>query len=266
MIQEYCTKCKNCEFNKSGKELIEADDLILLDNGREINRFISISITTSNAISSFENNHSTFLRLLLDSKFRFAQSVFYILDIKFNVWRKSIIKLSKILRALFIRYTHSNKNCIQFKNIILNEVLYYFKKYYEDKVNVLYNFFKGNDINEKIIKLFMKSHDKLFEILKREVLKLNQPKENGQFDKYIAEYTYILNKCMELTVVEVSSINRLIVDKSAYVTSQVVNLILDENFNLIKYLSEDICNVDYKDVKLLFVEDFLRRYEFLFKV
>jgi hypothetical protein len=276
MLSDICKQCNMCGFNVN--EVIDDEHYIIyLVSNREISRFFNISITTSNCIAQYEISHRDFLSLLLKSKFKFNQAVFYILDVKFSVWRDSIITLSNIIRTLFVSYTQTEKKCAQFKKIIEQEVLEKYRALYNSQLQKIRNFYiekykliQGDDkkdidnnfkLNFKIIDSFIKTHERLYNVFKQDILSLDQPEINGQYDMYIRKYSNTLIKAMELTVVEAASLNRLYVDGAVYVTSEVINSILNKKINII----ENMINITgIKPKTIIYAEDGLDRYEHLF--
>ena len=166
-----------------------------------------------------------------------------------------------IMRALFVRYAQTNIECKQFKSIINNELLEKHKEEYNTKLDKILDFYKNDLTNKKIIEYFKETHIKLYEVFKKTILGFDQPMINGDYDMYIRKYTGELVNAMELTVVEAASIDRLLNDGAVYVTSGVINAIINKKINII----ENIINVTgIKPETIIFAEDGLNRYEYLF--
>ena len=66
---------------------------------------------------------------------------------------------------------------------------------------------------------------------------------------------------MELTTVEIASINRILIDNKVYVTSEVVNWLLDKDFDLIENIKE-VTNRHIYDI--IFAEKGLERVKYLY--
>jgi len=200
-------------------------------------RYIDISITTSRCVSAFEQSHSNFMSLLQVSKVKFSYIIFYILDIKFRTWCESIQTLSDLIRLMFIVHSRAGRICRQFKQII-TKFLHYYKSEYEQLLEELLSNKNINDEDKKIIRYFIDVHENLFNKFKDLILHLQPPKENGEFLDYIRNYTKILIQAMELTVLEITSINRILIDNKVYYSMVAVNWYHQYNFDYITKIKE----------------------------
>jgi len=268
MLREILLKndiCNKCPYRNECSRLVKLvnnydDFFIELIDEREFSRFIKLSITTSNNISKFEYNHSMFISLIENANFDFDYICHYILDVKFRVWRESIQTISDLMKYMFIIRKRNNE-CAQFKRIVELILDYYKDKYTTILQKICQQL--DNDFQKKIIKYFIQAHEKLYYKFKDIVLtKIKYPKDNGDFNSYIEEYSRILTQAMELTVIEVISINRLLVDNKVYVTSEVINWINEYNFNVIKNIKDVVKESEIKDI--IFAESGIERYRFLF--
>jgi len=232
-----------------------------LTDTKEYNRYIQLSITRAECISRYEKYHSLYLKLLLQSEFNFSNILPYIMDIKFDIWCKSIEYLAIILKTLFIVSKRNNyQGCANFKNII-SQLLDTLKQDYEDELLKLSKYTKPDSLERRVISYFIAIHSKLYNTFKSVILKFPAPKDNGEFSDYLKNYTNTLITAMEITVVEAASINRLLVDNKVYISSEVINWQQKYNYNLIEILKEHM-NIPIYDI--IFTEDNLQRYYHLF--
>lgn len=261
--------CKNCPLYEECSNIVklinEFDEFYIeLIDKREFSRFISLAIVTSNSISKYEYNHSLFLKILNNSSFNFDYICHYILDVKFRIWRDSIQSISDLMKYMFIINKRNPNGCLQFKKII-ELILDTYKKKYEELLKKIEEVIDGNDqLQHDIIDYFIEVHSRLYDKFKEIILtKIKTPRSNGDYNRYVEEYSNILIQAMELTVVEVASINRLLIDNKVYVTSEVINWINDYDFNVIKNIKEVMKDTEIKDI--IYAEKEIERFRFLFK-
>jgi hypothetical protein len=265
-ICDGCPQKEKCGIIQTVLKDYDEAFIELLDR-REFERFVSLSITAANCISDFEKKHSNFLHLLLTSSFDFDYICYYILDIKFRVWKYSIQLLADLLKFLFIVYSRNKERCVNFKGHVLSVINYYGKKYDEilnNKIKELIrkkNKSEKTDLRIKIIDVFSKVHKNIYEIFRAQVKNFEDPEHNGEYNRFLTRYSDLLISAMELTVVEVASINRIFIDKKVYVTSEVINWLIDYDYNLIKDIIE---TTKIKPVEIIYAEKGTERFRSYF--
>ena len=259
---EICQKCPlHGECNTLQNILNNSETFYIdLNNKTEFEKYLSLSIKESRSISIYESNHATFLSKLLEAEFNFDTVTYYILDIKYKAWRHSISSITDLLKYNCIVQTRYNRPCSQFKEIVSN-ILNYHKEEYDTEINQILNYTK-NDLSKKIIECFLSVHNKLFNKFKSIILSFNIPRNLTDSLFYLSRYTDTLIQSMELTTVEIASINRILVDNKVYVTAEVVNWKLEKDFDLIKNIIE-VTNVPVYDI--IYAEKGLERTRYLFQ-
>ena len=259
---EICQKCPLHNSCSTIQNVLQDMETLYIDlnNKEEFEKYMSLSIKESRSIAAYETNHATFLSKLFESQFNFDAITYYILDIKFSAWRNSISSITDLLKYNCIVRTRYGRPCLQFKSII-NKILEYHKQEYHIELMQIRKYTK-NTLSREIIDYFLEIHSRLFEKFKSLILSLDIPTNLSESLYYLSRYTSILIQAMELTTVELASINRILIDNKVYVTAEVVNWKLEKDFDLIKNII-DVINIPIHDI--IYAEKGLERTRYLFQ-
>jgi len=257
----YCQKCSNKDKHIEILEKLhpynDIQQYVYFEDKDEFKDMLRLSLIYSEYLQKYEYNHSNLLKRVFLSKFNFAPIVYYILDIKFHTWSGFIKELYYGLQLFYIIHKRSNVPCLYQKQI-LNDLLEKYKNVYEEKLLKIKEKIDDKQIDGQILNIFLNTHMYLYKKFK-EISNSIWEKSNKllTIDDIIYFYTNTIDLlifALELTVVEVLSINRLLVDKTCYVSYSMYKLYTEYKFNFLQIIYSEVNKfkkIDKNDIKLI---------------